>query len=712
MDKILGKLKPLIRVGSGGGLLSEDVVPEFLRIVEEQDALPMTQALSITVLLQTTEPTILRRFLTSGGWGHLEKWLAAARDKSDTATLKKLLQGFLHLPDDDLLFVQGSVLPNVKKIAKSKDSGITAEVKTYAKQLIDRWKRFLLSSVTTLAPDTSASQSAAAAALPTVAAASSKQDKQALARPRSPAEVGAKSRVGKRPRLSSIEKDSPKPSEKRRGSQDDGVPKKAAVSSGAFAAALGVAKRPAKKKPPPRRLSQEQLGQSKPKTTVMPAHIKAETQKVIVLPAGTPMQPESADAQAAQEVQPQAVQSTGPPKRRVHWAVGPALTRIKYYEKDSEQHNHHKSTKQLSQEEHANERSSRAKHISLSELLVRTDFRLLPVDLPGDDAVKPGSDSNERTVQHKREQSVLAEIFPMGQIPPPPSEPAADCREPDPGHEPTTIPLEEEAPAVAEPDDSVKPFFDMDNLLQLQSLLAPKTQPGGASSSTGVATTQSPLYDPVSEASGASSHPAAPGYAAPSSGGVGGGPPFNPGHGPAPGYQEPWGGSSTTTADMGYNGAPPPQHRAQPYPHTHQQPPPSSQHYPAPHQGGGMGVQHSALPPYGNESSAHGPMGRSPKYDDRAAPYNYGQHSRSPPGWIGGNHDRDRRDRDRDHRSHDNRDRHDRGRRGSRDEFAGTNSPRDRERRPGRGLYRTVQCKFQHSQEGCRNGDKCTFLHT
>eukprot|EP00051_Salpingoeca_urceolata_P021439 m.336590 g.336590 ORF g.336590 m.336590 type:complete len:60 (-) comp19797_c0_seq6:94-273(-) len=33
MDKILGKLKPLIRVGSGGGLLSEDVVPEFLRCV-------------------------------------------------------------------------------------------------------------------------------------------------------------------------------------------------------------------------------------------------------------------------------------------------------------------------------------------------------------------------------------------------------------------------------------------------------------------------------------------------------------------------------------------------------------------------------------------------------------------------------------------------------------------------------------------------------
>lgn len=430
---LLNALKPML--GVVGDIKTPQEVMRVVGMMKDAEKL-MSRCVYLNILKATCRQAMqneekketLHKFLATGGWGILNKWLMEFTKSENFPVLLELIEVLKVLPITVDLLKQG----NTGKLMKSMTKLEHSDVKKNASGLIKQWKNMI-------------------------------RVRELKKKP---------ANEGERADENGMKSDSVKgDDEKKRKASES---KQGVSDSSGFMNALNIASPPVKKK---RRTSNDTnvkkatlpLDEILKNTTEEPAEVEEKSDAPVDSPEPATEEEDSLSAfsfhsPAVEAANAALAEDTGnvvidegslarkknKKKRNITWAPDDQLVQVSYFEllEGERKGSHAENFSQARQLELMLEKQAmRAVRRGEDRMVEKVEWRcLIPVDNAGVPNFVPGEKSREKFIQAEREKTVLAYIFLTKQsLPDNPTEPDFDPEDHNNrSHQPTIIPHDEE----------------------------------------------------------------------------------------------------------------------------------------------------------------------------------------------------------------------------------------------------------------------------
>jgi len=459
---LLNSLKPVL--GVDGDIKTPQEVLRVVGLMKDAEKM-MSRCIFLNVLRATCNQSKLNgnrtdtldRFLVSGGWGILNKWLNEYSGSENVPVLLEIIEVLRYLPVTISILKQGNTGKVVNKLTKNNNP----DVKNGALQLIKQWKSMIRGG---------------------------NHEKQSKSNSKETTERGEESpsSTGKRQRQGSTEEKMQPPPEKKvkqidekqqKGRSPDA--KGVVVESFGLMNAIGAvaSKVPKKKKKPLQSkptLPLDDILNSKPKPN--------ESQ-----PDASPMREQGGKGEKAGDVniveensdqsrdtemdvnddEDSSRDGTQPPsnkkkkgKKSISWAEEDNLIKVFYFELDEEERaamHHTISFMAAKHNELIREREAleNARRLGEDRMIEKARWKRPPLVELTPLPIEPGEKSREKYIQKEREQKVLADIFlTKASLPDSPAEPD-NLSDESGSSEPKLIPHDEEGTLYPKPSIQV-----------------------------------------------------------------------------------------------------------------------------------------------------------------------------------------------------------------------------------------------------------------
>eukprot|EP00112_Aurelia_sp_Birch-Aquarium-sp1_P020773 Seg543.6 transcript_id=Seg543.6/GoldUCD/mRNA.D3Y31 product="Serine/threonine-protein phosphatase 1 regulatory subunit 10" protein_id=Seg543.6/GoldUCD/D3Y31 len=458
---LLNALKPML--GIYGDIKTPQEVLRVVNLMKDAEKL-MSRCIYLNVLRATCSRSkntevhgdTLDRFLLSGGWGILNKWLNEYTKSENSPILVELLEVLRFLPVTIDILKQGNTGKIIKLLTKYDDP----DVRRGAMQLIKQWKGMIRGGNSEKGSKNNSTDLAKKAG----------ED--------SPGGAGKRARQGSTDEKLPPEKKAKQSEEKKEHKKEKIQDPKVAVESFGFMNAIVAVAKPVKKKkklvspkttlPLDEILSNKNLDGDKNAEPPYSSPLREDQDskdKVIDTNGegnnndqSQKTDPKDTNGEKMDESSNDSSQplSTKKKKKSITWAEEDNLAQIFYFELDEEERAamHHTVNfmtakhNELIREREALESARRTGEDRMVEKLTwRRPGYVEMTSLP----VEPGEKSREKYIQKEREQKVLADIFlTKASLPDSPAEPDMENEEHGPS-EPKLIPHDEEGTFYPKP---------------------------------------------------------------------------------------------------------------------------------------------------------------------------------------------------------------------------------------------------------------------
>jgi len=130
--ELLDSLSSLL--GPQGQILGMEEAADTANKMQDTPKL-VSRCTYVNILKATKDESVLTKFMESGGWEVLNKWLNEGKDDENKEFLQDLLTVYSMLPVSVETLKQNNCAKTIKQISKTAEG----ELKDQANKLVDRW---------------------------------------------------------------------------------------------------------------------------------------------------------------------------------------------------------------------------------------------------------------------------------------------------------------------------------------------------------------------------------------------------------------------------------------------------------------------------------------------------------------------------------------------------------------------------------------------